>query len=1092
MPWVKIKTPSLSRVYYHNPDTDVTCWDLPPGGVLSSDAPVSVEEGVKRGYKRASLQAPSAESIFAAAQKAAHGDEKTTNIAKDPLTTLVGTVARGHTTTGSTANSTANSTASSTASSAAGNKTIAKVKTTSNTRARTLNTGNNATRRPTGTTKTKKGKSMGGRGKKKDPRIKHLNPHKPFHSTNKRPQQWDPSKRDRISSSTLEDRHSSSLSTYQRNKQDANCCQRFKTMPLSVWIMWVLPTLCFLGAGWYDYDANRRWTKEYRPATPNNTKLDLLRLGTDTDSLAAYAAANVTFSTEMDVTCQNQFKKQVSPKEAALCEGYCKMCALGGDTYKYPELPWALAGFWSVFFVATTVMFPMLRSKLCKKETRFVWGDLRIFLLLFLVVVIFSGMLFLIHQARVIAVPQGHSMFTFWVFFSSYFFLTTTVYWMRMDLQLIKARNPELALGAAVCGYIIVTNATGAYYLTGIQTWPCILSMITFYVIYPAYFLSFTRRGLELWVVVRHHKKVLKKMKSEEYDFLEHDSDDADDSDDEDNASVSKTNMSKEMFTYDPETEKIKQAKKLKAKKRREKARKKRLAKQKKGMSPWPCCCCKKTKEDHHVGNDIELGEYAYPSGKNFNAKNNPPKRSTKFMNNPAVGIQSSGHGSSGGGSNSGSVVGVRGMPSKRRLSVVDLKVDMEHHKAGRNMSTGKKNTIYKSKANLVRLLYWFFIGCGVLFCSYRYLIVRYKGEVGCIARQGNLMYFLVVCAVLIFQLITLFLLRKVKDEFDIRMELFYVTLASLLFMMPHIIMLFSTYEFYDGCSIEFVHLRAGVAFNNKPCTIAFYAYWLLNIMVCIIHTATISFPVGLTFAQGALKLREQSIITAANYKGPKLLASFESAVSDKLCSKYFRRFLAQEFTLDNMRFLVDVENFKTMIDPTYVGVLKSFGHHSNTDVASVTAPPPALARACHTISAWQTFSGNMPITLLSNAGKGMMKQELDLIERTQNAREIVKTYFSNEFWCNLYDVKSVKSQFIRIFKTLTNIMEQLESSGTNASYYCLVSLPPLFLILYSLITITISLPPSFYNDPPFRKSATIALPVQCRSKCAKVDKKIV
>ena len=175
-----------------------------------------------------------------------------------------------------------------------------------------------------------------------------------------------------------------------------------------------------------------------------------------------------------------------------------------------------------------------------------------------------------------------------------------------------------------------------------------------------------------------------------------------------------------------------------------------------------------------------------------------------------------------------------------------------------------------------------------------------------------------------------------------------------------------------------------------------------------------------------------------ATLSAPVLLTSFESAVSDTLCSKYFRRFLAQEFTLDNMRFLVDVENFKTLIDPSYVGVLKKFGHgmshqFNNMDKAS----PPAFARACHTISAWQALSGNMPITMLSNTGRSLVKRELDLIEMTQIARDIVKRYFSNEFWCKLYDVKLVKNQFITIFKTLTNIMEELESNeSTNATKF--------------------------------------------------------
>ena len=85
-----------------------------------------------------------------------------------------------------------------------------------------------------------------------------------------------------------------------------------------------------------------------------------------------------------------------------------------------------------------------------------------------------------------------------------------------MDIHPIKTRSPELSLGVAFLGYIIVTHIVGAYYLTGIQAWPCTISLFIAYIVNPAYFLSFIRRGLELWAINKHHKKMLKRMKQEE------------------------------------------------------------------------------------------------------------------------------------------------------------------------------------------------------------------------------------------------------------------------------------------------------------------------------------------------------------------------------------------------------------------------------------------------------------------------------------------------------------------------------------------------------------------------------------------------
>ena len=126
------------------------------------------------------------------------------------------------------------------------------------------------------------------------------------------------------------------------------------------------------------------------------------------------------------------------------------------------------------------------------------------------------------------------------------------------------------------------------------------------------------------------------------------------------------------------------------------------------------------------------------------------------------------------------------------------------------------------------------------------------------------------------------------------------------------------------------------------------------------------------------------------------------------------------------------------MIDPTYIGVLKSFGHNANGRFVGgeATVTSPSLARACHTISAWQTYSGNMPITLLSNAGKSMVKRDMDLYTMTQNARDIVKSFFSNEFWCNLYDVQIIKNQFLCIYNQLSSIMSELESPTTAKQTY--------------------------------------------------------
>ena len=641
----------------------------------------------------------------------------------------------------------------------------------------------------------------------------------------------------------------------QQKNESEHCCHRFRTMPLSVWSMLLVPLIFSLISGWYFYDVDRRYGSNKRIATPDNDSVEMVTIGTDNYSKEVYLAHNLSWS--KNDSCKKSFVEQTSENNARLCEAYANSCALGGDTPSYTSnLPWALAGFWFVIFIAVGVLFPKMKTFFqgntgSSMNGKIVWSELRAFLLLCLVLYMFCTLLFLIHESRIIAVPQGHSMFTFWVFYSSFFLTTSTVYWMRMDVQLIKARNPELALGGALCGYAIITNAVGAHYLTGSQTWPCIVSMFTFYVLYPAYFLSFTRRGLELWVLARHHKKILKKMKAEEFDALDDDSeeeDDEDDSEDEEEndkgtvGSRNRTSSGKRLKkfhredTYDPEMAAIRDTKRMKEKQKKNK-KKKRRRKKKKSMhaskikkKSWCGCCSGGGKS--YDGRDIEMGDYNL-SGKRFDTSNpamglqSHPSNSNMHQGGHAIPAgKSAGEGGGGGGGESKGGQVVR----RRRLSAVDLQIDMKEHKKG---TLGGRNKRFTSKANIVRYLYWFLITLGFSAFLVRYFLVRKPGEVGCIARQGNLTYFLMGCLVIVFQLITLFLLRKVKDEFAIRRELCYVTVASLLFMMPHISLLFYVYQEDNGCSQEFVTLRAGAAFRNQPCKLVddiFFDFFLIDI----------------------------------------------------------------------------------------------------------------------------------------------------------------------------------------------------------------------------------------------------------------------
>ena len=79
----------------------------------------------------------------------------------------------------------------------------------------------------------------------------------------------------------------------------------------------------------------------------------------------------------------------------------------------------------------------------------------------------------------------------------------------------------------------------------------------------------------------------------------------------------------------------------------------------------------------------------------------------------------------------------------------------------------------------------------------------------------------------------------------------------------------------------------------------------------------------------------------------------------------------------------------KTMIDPSSPGVIKTLaGSRAGITLENTEGK---LARACHTVTAWECLSGNMPVTLLSVAGRKRMMLDVDLKDMVRHARGIVK-----------------------------------------------------------------------------------------------------
>lgn len=924
--WLRIRTESM-RVYYHNPARGVTSWVLPKGAKLSEDGDITdIDKAVKeKGYKRSSLQPP-----------------------KVPPKTVP-----------------SSSTKQNTAVKSKGGRR------NTNQRIPAVRSGGLEPATATGL---------------------------PVNST-------------QLNMLSREDSHHDG----KRNGGRVPCCGS-ENMYVSVWLLLFGPALIMgASAAYYIMAKNANSAEEAWPSTPDgDEKVYTSFWSNNQKSLEAYKANDVEFRKAIydqrgsNINCQTDFRRQVGNATSSLCEAYSQLCQLGGDTPTYfPYFYYFLLGLWLVVFAFMWLLLPILRRSICQTKGHIPRDvDLRVVMCIVGAGMAFAAMLFLVHEGRVIAVPNGHSMYTFWVFYSCYVAITTVVYWMRMDVQLIKARNPELSIGAAFVGYIISCNIMGAYYVTGIQSWPCVASTFVLYVLYPMYYLSFTRRGLEVWSVHRHHKMILKHMKALEFDsiagsFSDSGTDSETDSEtDEKSARVREKSDGKRLsrhqhkqdiedaygeHTYDPELAAEIRQKKHKREKLRAKKAKKRRKKQKRKSGCYGCCSKTTLSAARSTANLSSKKRDGKVELQKFSPKKAHNQNTLRPLNS----------------NSSNSSMEVVKHTLKRRLSTADLKKDVREHQRGR---LGEKPTGLRILNDPFRATYWFIVFLGFLFFLYRNIHTGgffqglYLGEVGCIARQGHSLYITIMASFAIIQGLSLVLLRKVKDEFAIRGELSYVTIANSIFIPVHLVMIIFSRSSeqsgllggdFGGCSKEFVGARAGVSLNDMSCVVTIYAYWVSLVLIAIVHTASIAYPVGLTMAQGAEKLREASVITAANFNGPKVLSSFETAMQDPVCAKYFRKFLAQEFTLDNMRILVEIDTFKTMIDPTSPGAIKTLAG-SRAGIA-LHNTDGQLARACHTVSAWECLSGNMPITLLSVGGRKHMKHEVDVKVMIRHARRIVK-----------------------------------------------------------------------------------------------------
>ena len=86
------------------------------------------------------------------------------------------------------------------------------------------------------------------------------------------------------------------------------------------------------------------------------------------------------------------------------------------------DVSWLAPTFAVIWTIVCVFLTQLARSKYCVNVKKRNWDGLQTLLL---VLFLFSVFMYLVHHARAFAVPNGHSLYTLWVLFSAYFFLSS-------------------------------------------------------------------------------------------------------------------------------------------------------------------------------------------------------------------------------------------------------------------------------------------------------------------------------------------------------------------------------------------------------------------------------------------------------------------------------------------------------------------------------------------------------------------------------------------------------------------------------------------------------------------------------------------
>eukprot|EP01119_Soliformovum_irregulare_P003914 TRINITY_DN14955_c0_g1_i1.p1 TRINITY_DN14955_c0_g1~~TRINITY_DN14955_c0_g1_i1.p1 ORF type:complete len:492 (-),score=137.91 TRINITY_DN14955_c0_g1_i1:151-1626(-) len=164
-------------------------------------------------------------------------------------------------------------------------------------------------------------------------------------------------------------------------------------------------------------------------------------------------------------------------------------------------------------------------------------------------------------------------------------------------------------------------------------------------------------------------------------------------------------------------------------------------------------------------------------------------------------------------------------------------------------------------------------------------------GNFGC----GNTRVFFLLTMVLltvflIFLVAVIWLLRTVKDEFNINRELQVVAGSWILFIYPFII----------------ANLVAKYGPNGHDDTSpSFPTVFLIQIVIMITYLASVAWPLWRS-------LFEQKQV---QWLGVDVVANLDSTLSNETSLDYFKRFLVQEFSVENLLFWLDVKQMKDISD---------------------------------------------------------------------------------------------------------------------------------------------------------------------------------